>query len=68
MISRNKREGWYAGWRPLLATEGHRRSGKPLEGADWIPYPPPLKKSIVRRFEEPIDVWFDESSVRVVPV
>lgn len=58
MTSRNQREGWYAGWRPLLAKEGHRRSGKPSKDLDWIPYPDPLKKKIVARFKEPINVTF----------
>ena len=56
LVSRNKREGWYAGWRPILACEGHRRSGRPLDGADWIPYPWPLRQSIVRRYKGPINV------------
>lgn len=65
LASRNKREGWYAGWRPLLATEGYRRSGKPLQGIDWIPYPHPLNKRLVERFEGPVDVRFFEGGVEV---
>lgn len=59
MTSRNAREGWYAGWRPLLATEGHRRSGKPSKDLDSIPYPHPINRRIARRFEGPINVSWD---------
>lgn len=54
--SRNKREGWYAGWKPHYAYEGHRRSGPQSQDVDWVPCPDPLNHRIVRRYCEPINV------------
>lgn len=60
LVSRNKREGWYAGFRVMRLSDRHQRSGLPMNDIDWVPCPDPLKKSVLKRYQEPIHCFFKE--------
>jgi hypothetical protein len=57
--SRNQREGYYAGWRRLMALSGHCRTGLPTESNDYFPPldPLPRKRGKLRK-EFAVNVMF----------
>lgn len=52
--SRNKREGYYAGWRRLMLDSGHCRTGLPTAWNDYLPALDPLP----RKRGKPRRAWF----------
>lgn len=58
-ISRNKREGYYAGFRRLMATDKHQRTGLPTRANDYMPAldPLPRKRGKLRK-EFAVNVMF----------